>query len=133
LPLSKGVGFFVAMRVRERRTNPSDVRALVVGVGGLGCPAALALARAGVGTLGLVDPDVVEPSNLPRQLLYDDADVGRAKAGVATGATPHFADHLRSSDLRAGTGRSVPVARRPRCAACGSATVRASDVTAPTG
>jgi adenylyltransferase/sulfurtransferase len=55
----------------------------VIGLGGLGCPAALALARAGVGTIGLVDPDVVDVSNLPRQLLYDDGDVGRAKVDAA--------------------------------------------------
>lgn len=56
---------------------------LVIGIGGLGCPAAAALADEGVGTLGLVDPDVVELSNLPRQLLYDDADIGRPKVEVA--------------------------------------------------
>jgi adenylyltransferase/sulfurtransferase len=56
---------------------------LVVGVGGLGSPAALALAQSGVGTIGLVDPDVVDLSNLPRQLLYGDADVGRPKVDVA--------------------------------------------------
>jgi len=58
-------------------------RALVIGVGGLGAPAAMALAAGGIGTLGLVDPDVVEVSNLHRQPLYETADVGRAKVDVA--------------------------------------------------
>jgi molybdopterin/thiamine biosynthesis adenylyltransferase len=60
-----------------------ETRALVIGVGGLGAPAAMALAAAGIGTLGLVDPDVVEVSNLHRQPLYETVDVGRAKVDVA--------------------------------------------------
>lgn len=58
-------------------------RVLVVGLGGIGCPVALYLAAAGVGTLVLADFDTVDVSNLQRQLLYTDADVGRKKAEAA--------------------------------------------------
>jgi molybdopterin/thiamine biosynthesis adenylyltransferase len=58
-------------------------RVLLVGAGGLGAPAALYLAAAGVGTLGLVDPDTVSLSNLQRQVLYQTDDVGRLKVEVA--------------------------------------------------
>ena len=59
-------------------------RVLVVGCGGLGCPVLQYLAAAGVGTLGLLDFDTVDESNLQRQVLYGTADVGRPKAVVAT-------------------------------------------------
>lgn len=58
-------------------------RVLVVGCGGLGCPVLQYLAAAGVGTLGLLDFDTVDASNLQRQVLYATADVGRPKAMVA--------------------------------------------------
>jgi molybdopterin/thiamine biosynthesis adenylyltransferase/rhodanese-related sulfurtransferase len=58
-------------------------RVLVVGCGGLGCPVLQYLAAAGVGTLGLLDFDTVDDSNLQRQVLYATADVGRSKAEVA--------------------------------------------------
>ena len=58
-------------------------RVLVVGCGGLGCPVLQYLAAAGVGTLGLLDFDAVDDSNLQRQVLYGPADVGRPKAEVA--------------------------------------------------
>ena len=54
-------------------------RVLLVGAGGLGAPAALYLAAAGVGTLRIVDPDAVSLSNLQRQVIYDTADVGAPK------------------------------------------------------
>jgi molybdopterin/thiamine biosynthesis adenylyltransferase len=58
-------------------------RVLIVGAGGLGAPAALYLAAAGVGELTLVDPDTVSLSNLQRQVLYDTADEGRVKVEAA--------------------------------------------------
>jgi adenylyltransferase/sulfurtransferase len=60
-----------------------DSRVLLIGAGGLGSPAALYLAAAGVGTLGLVDFDRVDASNLQRQVLFATADVGRPKLEVA--------------------------------------------------
>jgi adenylyltransferase/sulfurtransferase len=70
-------------------------RVLIVGVGGLGSPAAMALAAAGVGELGLVDSDVVEISNLHRQPLYGDADLGHAKVDVAAARLRATAPALR--------------------------------------
>lgn len=58
----------------------SKARVLIVGVGGLGSPIALYLAGAGVGTIGLVDDDVVSESNLQRQVLYSEAETGLSKA-----------------------------------------------------
>ena len=56
-----------------------DGKVLVIGAGGLGSPIALYLALAGVGTIGMVDFDTVDVSNLQRQILHTDADVGRRK------------------------------------------------------
>ena len=60
-----------------------DSKVLLVGAGGLGCPAAFYLAAAGVGTLGIVDDDVVDRTNLQRQILHTDARVGRPKVESA--------------------------------------------------
>lgn len=58
-------------------------KALLVGAGGLGCPAGLYLAAAGVGTLGIVDADAVDLSNLQRQVAHTTPDIGRAKVESA--------------------------------------------------
>src|SRR5512134_413296 len=65
----------------QRRLKQS--RVLVVGAGGLGSPAALYLAAAGVGTIGLVDADVVDVSNLQRQVLHGTSTLGASKLDVA--------------------------------------------------
>jgi len=64
----------------------SDAKVLVIGAGGLGCPVLQQLAAAGVGTLGIVDGDVVEKTNLHRQILYALPDCGKNKATVAAQA-----------------------------------------------
>ncbi|MBV9812305.1 MAG: molybdopterin-synthase adenylyltransferase MoeB [Acetobacteraceae bacterium] len=61
-------------------------RVLVVGAGGLGCPVVLYLAAAGVGTIGVVDDDTVELSNLQRQVAHGTASLGRPKADSAAAA-----------------------------------------------
>lgn len=60
-----------------------EARVLVVGAGGLGSPAAYYLAAAGIGALGIVDSDVVDVSNLQRQILHRTADIGRKKVDSA--------------------------------------------------
>ncbi|MEK7059350.1 MAG: HesA/MoeB/ThiF family protein [Patescibacteria group bacterium] len=62
----------------------SKAKVLIVGVGGLGCPAGLYLTAMGIGTLGIADFDKVNKKNLHRQVLYGDSDVGELKAKVAS-------------------------------------------------
>jgi adenylyltransferase/sulfurtransferase len=81
----------VAMAGQKRLRN---ARVLVVGAGGLGSPALLYLAAAGVGTLGIVDDDVVDESNLQRQVIHGRSDVGRPKAESARDSIREVNPHV---------------------------------------
>ncbi|MBF6595276.1 MAG: molybdopterin-synthase adenylyltransferase MoeB [Thermaceae bacterium] len=83
-----GVGGAGQLRLKE-----SSV--LVVGAGGLGSPILLYLAAAGVGRIGIVEMDVVDLSNLQRQVLYTTAEVGQPKAEVAKGRLGALNPHVR--------------------------------------
>ncbi|GAB3999601.1 adenylyltransferase/sulfurtransferase MoeZ [Spirosoma daeguense] len=82
-----------------------NARVLVVGAGGLGCPVLLYLTAAGVGTIGVIDPDVVDLSNLQRQVLYTTDEVGKPKAKVAVShlkrlnPTLHFDTYTMALDI----------------------------------
>lgn len=90
-----------------------DARVLIVGAGGLGSPTALYLAAAGVGTLGLVDFDVVDVTNLHRQLLHGTADVGRAKLESARDrlhdVNPHV--HVQLHAVRLDASNALDIMR----------------------
>ena len=79
---------------REVQQKLTDASVLIIGMGGLGCPAAQYLVAAGVGKVGIVDDDVVSVSNLHRQILYCEADAGKLKVDVAqnvlTAQNPHI-------------------------------------------
>ena len=88
-------------------------RVLIVGAGGLGSPAALYLAAAGVGTMGLVDFDVVDATNLHRQLLHGTRDVGRRKLDSARDrlrdVNPHV--HVECYDTRLTASNALEILR----------------------
>ena len=79
---------------QEGQERLSAARVLVVGAGGLGSPALLYLAAAGIGTIGVVDADVVELTNLQRQVIHSDADIGRQKTASAEAAVERVNPHV---------------------------------------
>jgi len=95
----------------EGQRKLKQARVLLVGAGGLGSPAALYLAAAGVGTLGLVDFDTVDVSNLQRQILFGADDVGKPKLTVAKarlhGINPHI--QIKLHDLRLSSENALAV------------------------
>jgi molybdopterin/thiamine biosynthesis adenylyltransferase len=76
-----------------------QAKALIVGLGGLGSPVAMYLAAAGIGSLVLCDHDVVDLSNLQRQIVHRTADVGRAKAESAAAALQALNPEVRAIPL----------------------------------
>ena len=88
-------------------------RVLIVGAGGLGSPAALYLAGAGIGTLGLVDFDVVDVTNLHRQLLHGSSDVGRPKLDSARDRLREVNPHVRLEchDTRLSASNAMEILR----------------------
>src|SRR6185312_14710704 len=86
-------------------------RVLLIGAGGLGSPLALYLAAAGIGTLGLVDFDVVEASNLQRQVLHGTRDIGRSKLASArdriADVNPHVRCELHETRLTASNALEI--------------------------
>lgn len=95
----------------EGQRKLRESRVVCVGAGGLGSPVLMYLAAAGIGTLGLVECDVVEVSNLPRQILYTEADVGRSKSeAAASRLAPMNADvsiHTHDAALSPENARSI--------------------------
>jgi len=98
--------------VGQRRLKQS--RVLLVGAGGLGSPAALYLAAAGVGTLGLVDFDVVDITNLQRQIIHGTRDIGRPKLDSASDrirdVNPHV--HVEQFDTALTSANALDIARQ---------------------
>ena len=74
-----------------------NAKVLIIGAGGLGAPAALYLAAAGVGTIGIVDADEVDLSNLQRQVIHTTADIGKAKVQSAKETKPMLESDLEKA------------------------------------
>jgi molybdopterin/thiamine biosynthesis adenylyltransferase/rhodanese-related sulfurtransferase len=98
----------------ENQIKLKNARILVVGAGGLGCPALLYLAAAGIGTLGIVDGDKLELSNLQRQVLYTVSDIGKNKAAAASERLTQLNPHVKiaSYPLRLSSDNALEIIRQ---------------------
>lgn len=96
---------------KDGQRRLGEARVLMVGVGGLGSPAALYLAAAGVGTLGLVDYDDVDETNLHRQIIHGTPDIGRSKLASAaeriTAINPLVTLELHDTAFEASNARAL--------------------------
>jgi adenylyltransferase/sulfurtransferase len=82
---------------------------LLIGAGGIGCPAIQYLAAAGVGTISVVDDDIVSLSNLQRQILYSASDIGSAKVDAAGAAVTRLNPDVKFHGLKQRIDRSTSV------------------------
>ena len=98
----------------DGQTKLKAAKVLCIGAGGLGSPLALYLAAAGVGTLGMVDFDVVDFTNLQRQIIHTTADVGRPKLDFGRGKNQ--GDQSRTSKCGR-SRRGSPAPTRSTCSA----------------
>ena len=105
----------VGMAGQKRLKN---AKVLVVGAGGLGSPALLYLAAAGVGTLGILDFDIVDESNLQRQVIHGQSDIGKSKAESGRGdrsprSTRSSRSNLHTERLDSGNALEIFARLRP--------------------
>ena len=84
---------------REGQERLAEGRVLIIGCGGLGSPVAMYLAAAGVGTIGLMDGDVVDETNLQRQVIHFTADVGKPKVTSAADKLRAINPHIRIIEI----------------------------------
>ena len=97
----------------EGQERLKEAKILCIGAGGLGSPVAMYLAAAGVGTLGIVDPDVVDASNLHRQILHGESDIGAKKLDSATRTLAEINPHVEivGYDERFESSNAMEIAR----------------------
>lgn len=88
-----------------------SAKVLVIGAGGLGCPALLYLAAAGIGTIGIADPDTISLSNLHRQVLYRTEDIGKSKVKQAAIALSQLNPDIKieTHDLQLTNATALPI------------------------
>ena len=96
---------------RAGQERLKEARVLLVGAGGLGSPAALYLAAAGVGTLGIVDPDVVDVTNLQRQILHGTGSLGALKVDSARARLNDVNPHVtvETGDVRLSSANALEI------------------------